>query len=41
MANKSLEEKNNELKRKNAEALLGGGEKRIEQQHSRGKLSVG
>ncbi|MCE2893418.1 MAG: acyl-CoA carboxylase subunit beta [Flammeovirgaceae bacterium] len=40
MANKSLEEKNNELKRKNAEALLGGGEKRIEQQHSRGKLSA-
>jgi propionyl-CoA carboxylase beta chain len=40
MANKSLEEKNNELKRKNAEALLGGGEKRIEQQHARGKLSA-
>ncbi|MCA4896089.1 MAG: acyl-CoA carboxylase subunit beta [Cytophagales bacterium] len=40
MANKSLLEKNNELKRKNAEALLGGGEKRIEQQHARGKLSA-
>ncbi len=40
MANKSLVEKNNELKRKNAEALLGGGEKRIEQQHARGKLSA-
>lgn len=40
MANKSLAEKNNELKRKNAEALLGGGEKRIEQQHARGKLSA-
>jgi propionyl-CoA carboxylase beta chain len=40
MANKSLVEKNTELKRKNAEALLGGGEKRIEQQHARGKLSA-
>lgn len=40
MANKSLVEKNSELKRKNEEALLGGGEKRIEQQHSRGKLSA-
>jgi propionyl-CoA carboxylase beta chain len=40
MANKSLVEKNSELKRKNEEALLGGGVKRIEQQHSRGKLSA-
>src|ERR1700741_2931828 len=30
----------NELKRKNAEALLGGGEKRIEQQHAKGKLTA-
>jgi propionyl-CoA carboxylase beta chain len=30
----------NELKRKNEEALLGGGEKRIEQQHAKGKLSA-
>jgi propionyl-CoA carboxylase beta chain len=40
MANKSLSEKTSELKRKNEEALLGGGEKRIEQQHARGKLSA-
>lgn len=40
MANKSLVEKNSELKRKNEEALLGGGVKRIEQQHARGKLSA-
>jgi propionyl-CoA carboxylase beta chain len=36
----SLEKKNKELKRKNAEALLGGGEKRIEQQHAKGKLTA-
>ncbi len=30
----------NELKRKNEEALLGGGEKRIEQQHAKGKLTA-
>jgi propionyl-CoA carboxylase beta chain len=29
-----------ELERKNQEALLGGGEKRIEQQHARGKLTA-
>ena len=29
-----------ELERKNQEALLGGGEKRIEQQHKRGKLTA-
>jgi propionyl-CoA carboxylase beta chain len=34
------EEKFNELERKNKEALLGGGEKRIEQQHSKGKLTA-
>src|SRR5579871_5978618 len=30
----------NELNRKNAEALLGGGEKRVEQQHAKGKLTA-
>lgn len=30
----------NELDRKNKEALIGGGEKRIEQQHSKGKLTA-
>src|SRR5712671_2440565 len=30
----------NELKRKNEEALLGGGEKRIEQQHKKSKLTA-
>ncbi|HMG88815.1 MAG TPA: carboxyl transferase domain-containing protein, partial [Chryseolinea sp.] len=29
-----------ELERKNAESLLGGGEKRIEQQHAKGKLTA-
>jgi propionyl-CoA carboxylase beta chain len=29
-----------ELKKKNSEALLGGGEKRIEQQHAKGKLTA-
>ena len=29
-----------ELKKKNLEALLGGGEKRIEQQHTKGKLTA-
>ncbi len=33
-------EKFEELDRKNAEALLGGGEKRIEQQHAKGKLTA-
>src|ERR1043166_8046665 len=37
---KILQGKFNELKRKNAEALLGGGEKRIEQQHAKGKLTA-
>lgn len=35
-----LQDKFNELQRKNAEALLGGGEKRIAQQHAKGKLSA-
>src|SRR5215470_11190938 len=37
---KILQSKFNELKRKNAEALTGGGEKRIEQQHAKGKLTA-
>ena len=37
---KILQGKFNELKRKNAEALLGGGEKRIEQQHAKKKLTA-
>ncbi len=37
---KSLIEKFNELKRKNEEALLGGGEKRVAQQHAKGKLTA-
>jgi propionyl-CoA carboxylase beta chain len=32
--------KHDALERKNAEALLGGGEKRIEQQHAKGKLTA-
>jgi propionyl-CoA carboxylase beta chain len=35
-----IESKFNELDRKNKEALLGGGEKRIEQQHAKGKLTA-
>lgn len=35
-----LQQKFNELERKNEESLLGGGEKRIEQQHSKGKLTA-
>jgi propionyl-CoA carboxylase beta chain len=35
-----LQQKFNELDRKNEEALLGGGEKRIEQQHAKGKLTA-
>lgn len=35
-----LQQKFNELDRKNDEALLGGGEKRIEQQHAKGKLTA-
>ncbi len=45
MAKKTSEEesrkkKDDVLDRKNAEALLGGGEKRIEQQHAKGKLTA-
>ncbi len=36
----NLLQKFNELERKNQEALLGGGEKRIEQQHAKGKLTA-
>jgi propionyl-CoA carboxylase beta chain len=36
----SIAEKYAELQRKNAEALLGGGEKRIEAQHKKGKLTA-
>lgn len=36
----ALQEKFNELERKNKESLLGGGEKRIEQQHNKGKLTA-
>jgi propionyl-CoA carboxylase beta chain len=35
-----IQQKFDELDRKNQESLLGGGEKRIEQQHSRGKLTA-
>lgn len=35
-----LQQKFDELARKNNEALLGGGEKRIEQQHAKGKLTA-
>jgi propionyl-CoA carboxylase beta chain len=35
-----LQQKFDELERKNQEALLGGGEQRIEQQHKKGKLSA-
>lgn len=36
----SLLQKFSELERKNQEALLGGGEKRMEQQHAKGKLTA-
>lgn len=36
----SLQQKFDELERKDQEALLGGGEKRIEQQHAKGKLTA-
>jgi propionyl-CoA carboxylase beta chain len=35
-----LQVKFDELERKNTESLLGGGEKRVEQQHARGKLTA-
>lgn len=35
-----LQQKFDELERKNQESLLGGGEKRIEQQHAKGKLTA-
>src|SRR5689334_12384913 len=39
-SNPALQEKLDELDRKNKESLLGGGERRIEQQHSKGKLTA-
>ena len=36
----ALQQKFDELERKNQEALTGGGEKRIEQQHAKGKLTA-
>lgn len=36
----ALQQRLDELERKNQEALLGGGEKRIEQQHAKGKLTA-
>lgn len=36
----AVDQKFKELDRKNQEALLGGGEKRIEQQHAKGKLTA-
>lgn len=36
----AIQNKFNELQRKNEEALLGGGAKRIEQQHAKGKLTA-
>jgi len=36
----ALQQKFNELERKNDESLLGGGEKRIAQQHGKGKLTA-
>ena len=38
--NESIQKKFDELERKNQESLLGGGEKRIEQQHAKGKLTA-
>jgi propionyl-CoA carboxylase beta chain len=35
-----LQPKFDELERKNQESLLGGGEKRIAQQHAKGKLTA-
>ena len=35
-----MKEKNEELKAKEALALLGGGQKQIDKQHERGKLSA-
>lgn len=40
VTDKNQQQKFDELERKNLEALLGGGEKRIEQQHAKGKLTA-
>jgi propionyl-CoA carboxylase beta chain len=37
---RAMEEKNNKLNAKRTEAMLGGGEKRIEAQHKKGKLTA-
>ena len=40
LSSQVTQKKFDELERKNQEALLGGGEKRIEQQHAKGKLTA-
>lgn len=40
VTSKEVQQKFDELDRKNQESLLGGGEKRIEQQHAKGKLTA-
>jgi propionyl-CoA carboxylase beta chain len=40
LSHEILQQKFDELERKNQESLLGGGEKRIEQQHAKGKLTA-
>jgi propionyl-CoA carboxylase beta chain len=40
IASEILQQKFDELARKNQESLLGGGEKRIDQQHNKGKLTA-
>jgi propionyl-CoA carboxylase beta chain len=40
LKDKVLQQRFDELQRKNEEALLGGGEQRLEQQHKKGKLSA-
>ncbi len=40
VSSESVQQKFDELEKKNEEALLGGGAKRIEQQHARGKLTA-
>ena len=40
MNTKTNQDKFNILEKKNAESLLGGGEKRIEAQHKKGKLTA-
>ena len=40
LTDSTLQQKFDELERKNKESLLGGGEKRIDQQHKKGKLTA-